>query len=64
MLTSSPPKPPSNLVSRSALRTRSLGHGIQFNDNLVNVQTLPTKPNNVAARRSIGNTTRPARRNT
>ena len=63
MLSSTPPKPFSNLVPRSALRTRSLGHGIQFSPNLVNSQTLPTGPNNVTARRSIGNTTRPERRN-
>lgn len=63
MLTSTPPKPPSNLVGRSALRKRKLGHGIQFSPNLVNHQTLPEGSNNVAARRSIGNTTKPERRN-
>jgi hypothetical protein len=63
MLSSTPPKPPSNLVPRSALKKRSLGHGIQFSPNLVNSQNLPTGSNNVAARKSIGNTTLPQRKN-
>ena len=64
MLTSTPPKPHSNLVPRSALRrqTRNPGHKLQFNNKLVNSQTLPTGKNNVNARLSI-HTTKPEKRN-
>ena len=64
MLTSTPPKPHSNLVPTSALRRqpRNPAHKLQFSKNLVNSQTLPTDPNSVAARLSI-NTTRPEKSN-